>query len=78
MGVAKIPLGKGRNVALHGGGVAMLLGKPITGGCIRAADADLLGLIAWLEQRGALADGVETAEGEVARVFLRRVRLLIP
>jgi lipoprotein-anchoring transpeptidase ErfK/SrfK len=75
MGVAKIPFSESASVALHGGGVPLLLGKPITSGCIRAADSDLLHLIDWLTSRGALADAVETRAGEVHRAFRRPVRL---
>jgi hypothetical protein len=76
MGIAKIPFDKAPGMALHGGGIPLLLGKPITGGCIRSADADLLGLIDWLTDQGAVADGVETPEGEIHRAFRRPVWLL--
>jgi hypothetical protein len=78
MGVAKIPFAGEARVALHGGGISLLLGKPITGGCIRAADADLLTLIRWLTSRGALAEALQTAEGEVRRPFRRPARLSAP
>jgi lipoprotein-anchoring transpeptidase ErfK/SrfK len=76
MGAAKIPFSESRSLALHGGGIPLLLGKPITSGCIRAADSDLLSLIEWLTSRGAVADGIETRAGEVRRAFRRPVRLL--
>jgi hypothetical protein len=76
MGVAKLPFDEAPTVALHGGGIPLLLGKPITGGCIRAADADLLGLVDWLTDRGAVEDGIVTPEGETHRLFRRPVRLI--
>jgi hypothetical protein len=76
MGVAKIPFSESRTLALHGGGIPLLLGKPITSGCIRAADSDLMHLIEWLTSRGAVAEGVATGAGEVHRAFRRPVRLV--
>jgi hypothetical protein len=78
MGVAKIPFAGRARVALHGGAISLLLGKPITGGCIRAADADLLTLVRWLTSRGALAEAVQTTDGEVQRPFRRPARLSAP
>lgn len=53
MGVAKLPFATG-GIALHGGAHPLLLGKPISLGCIRVRDEDLEGLLAWLSDRGAL------------------------
>ncbi len=55
MGVAKLPFAPG-GIALHGGADPLLLGKPISLGCIRARDRDLATLLAWLAERGALAE----------------------
>ena len=77
MGVAKIPFAKTGSVALHGGGDLLLLGKPISGGCVRARDADLLRIIAWLLERDALAPVDMQLDGEVHRSFQRPVRLRI-
>ena len=71
MGVAKIPFADLGSVALHGGGDARLLGKPVSGGCVRARDADLLRLLAWLHARGALAAPRHEGNGEIARDFAR-------
>lgn len=54
LGVAKIPFARG-GLALHGGAEPLVLGKPVSLGCIRATDEALLELLAWLEERGALA-----------------------
>ena len=77
MGVAKIPFAQGGAIALHGGGDPDVLGKPVSSGCIRASDADLLRLIAWLHLRGALAETVEAPNGELLRDFQRPARLRI-
>ncbi len=71
MGVAKIPFAERGAIALHGGAPAFLLGKSISSGCIRAADAELEGLLAWLENRGALLEERPTAEGERHQGFRR-------
>ena len=77
MGVAKIPFAETGSIALHGGGDLLLLGKPVSGGCVRARDADLLRIIAWMRQRGALGPPVVRDDGEVHRSFQRPVRLRI-
>ena len=76
MGVAKIPFGPEKPFALHGGGLPLLLGKPISGGCIRAADEQLLGLIAWLDERESLQESRSKPAGEIHRPFRRPVRLV--
>lgn len=53
MGLAKLPFAPG-GIALHGGADPLLLGKPISLGCIRARDRDLAALLGWLAERGAL------------------------
>lgn len=73
MGVAKIPFAETGAVALHGGGDPRLLGKPVSGGCVRARDADLLRILAWMLERGALAAPVEHPDGEIERSFQRPV-----
>ena len=75
LGVAKIPfLGV---YALHGGSRPLLLGKPITLGCLRSADPQLLELLAWLGQQGALGAERPLASGESGQSFVRPVRLVI-
>jgi len=77
MGVAKIPFAQGGEIALHGGGSPILLGKPISNGCVRASDRDLLALLDWLEARGALGPRLQRADGEVERRVRRPVHVLV-
>lgn len=77
MGVAKIPFADGGSIALHGAGDARLLGRPVSSGCVRATDADLLLLLAWLHEHGALGPPVEQANGEIVRAFQRPVAVAI-
>jgi hypothetical protein len=77
MGAAKIPFAGGGSIALHGGGDPRLLGKPVSGGCVRSADGDLLRLIAWLHGQGALGSSRSREDGEVHRAFLRPARLIV-
>jgi len=75
LGAAKIPfLGA---YALHGGSRPLLLGKPITSGCLRSADPQLLELLAWLGQQGALGTERTLASGESRQSFVRPARLVI-
>jgi hypothetical protein len=77
MGVAKIPFADGGSIALHGGGDALLLGKPVSGGCVRARDADLLRIIAWLHARDTLGRPQRLADGEIHRGFHRPVHFRV-
>jgi len=77
MGVAKIPFAAGGAIALHGGGDPRLIGQPISGGCVRAGDADLLRAIAWLDLQGALGDARPRDDGEVHRPIHRPTRMLV-
>jgi hypothetical protein len=75
LGAAKIPfLGA---FSLHGGSRPLLLGKPITLGCLRSADPQLLELLGWLGQQGALGDERPLATGEILQSFVRPARLVI-
>jgi hypothetical protein len=76
LGVAKIPFAAG-GVALHGGAHPRLLGKPVSLGCVRAADADLLGLLDWLEARDALGPARDRPGGEARQAFRRPARLRV-
>jgi hypothetical protein len=76
LGVAKLPFGP-EGVALHGGARAILLGKPISLGCVRARDADLLALLDWLDASGALGPRVAGHDGEVTQAFRRRARIVV-
>jgi hypothetical protein len=78
MGAAKIPFAGG-GFALHGGADPKLLGKPVSLGCVRIADEDLLGILAWLEARGAIGPQrpAGDAAGQLRQDFLRRARLVV-
>jgi hypothetical protein len=70
MGIAKIPFAEDGAVALHGGVEPLLLGKPVSLGCVRMTDRDLRSLLDWLEQRGAFTRArsgsrADTGEEEV-------------
>ena len=75
MGIAKIPFAQKGEVALHGGAVPIVLGKPISMGCVRLADAGMRALLDWLEERGALAAPRSEPSGEIVRAFRRTVQL---
>lgn len=77
MGAVKIPFAGGGIIALHGGGDRRALGKPISSGCVRATDADLLRVVAWLDARDALSSAREAHNGEIHRRFRRRIELVI-
>lgn len=77
MGVAKLPFAENGGIALHGGGDPDVLGKPVSSGCVRAADADLLRLIVWLELRDGLAPPRVEASGEIVRDLGRTARLYV-
>lgn len=77
MGIAKLPFAEGGAVALHGGATPLVLGKPVSNGCVRALDADLLALVAWLDARGALDPEEARGNGERARRFVRPARIAV-
>jgi hypothetical protein len=81
MGVAKIPFAEDGSISLHGGAIPVLLGKPVSLGCVRMADDDLLSLLEWMEQRGALAGARPRATmppgGESVRYFRRAAVLRV-
>jgi hypothetical protein len=72
MGVAKIPL-DAQGFALHGGADPLLLGKPVSLGCVRLADPDMLALLGWLERAGVLGPARAASGGEVHQAMQRRV-----
>lgn len=76
LGVGKLPFGGGA-IALHGGANPLLVGKPVSLGCARATDADLMRLIAWLEERGALVGRVVEVDGELHQHFRRPARVVV-
>jgi hypothetical protein len=77
MGVAKIPFADGGMVALHGGADPRVLGKRVSLGCVRTADEDMLTLLAWLGDHGALAADAPTTGGEEHRLLRRPARLIV-
>jgi hypothetical protein len=77
MGAVKIPFAAKGVIALHGGGDRRVLGKPVSAGCVRATDADLLRVVAWLDGRDALASAKQVANGEVHRRFRRPIELVV-
>jgi hypothetical protein len=77
LGVGKIPFADRGEIALHGGANPLLLGKPISLGCARATDQDLLRLFEWLEQQRALERPVAVAGGELRQYFRRPARVTV-
>ena len=76
LGVGKLPFAGGE-IALHGGASPLLVGKPVSLGCARATDADLLRLIDWLEERQALVAEPRDIGGELHRAFRRPARVVV-
>jgi hypothetical protein len=76
MGIAKITFREG-GYAIHGGAASLLLGKPVSLGCVRTDDADLLALIDWLERHDALGPTAPQPDGEQHQAFARPARLVI-
>jgi lipoprotein-anchoring transpeptidase ErfK/SrfK len=72
MGVAKIPL-SGDGFALHGGANPILVGKPVSLGCVRLSDSDMLAFLDWLDRAGALAEARPAANGEILQPLRRPV-----
>ena len=77
LGVGKIPFAERGEIALHGGANPLLLGKPVSLGCARATDQDLLRLFNWLEQQRALDRPVAIAGGELRQYFRRPARVTV-
>jgi len=77
LGAGKIPFAARGEIALHGGANPLLLGKPVSLGCARATDEDLLRLFDWLEEQHALAHPVKVAGGELRQYFRRPARVSV-
>jgi hypothetical protein len=77
LGVGKIPFAERGEIALHGGANPLLLGKPVSLGCARATDEDLLKLFAWLEQQRALQRPESVSGGELHQYFRRPARVSV-
>jgi hypothetical protein len=76
LGIAKISFGP-EGVALHGGARRLVIGKPVSLGCVRALDADLAGLLDWLEAAGALGPQRPGEHGEIVQRFARRAVIVV-
>ena len=76
LGVARITFGPG-GLALHGGAEPVLLGKPISLGCVRTLDEELLTLLDWFDERGGLQRVHAQPDGELHQSFRRPARLVI-
>ncbi|HKA15718.1 MAG TPA: L,D-transpeptidase [Myxococcota bacterium] len=77
LGVGKIPFAERGEIALHGGANPLLLGKPVSLGCARATDEDLLRLFDWLEEQHAIGEPVAVAGGELHQYFRRPARVSV-
>ncbi len=77
LGAGKIPFAERGEISLHGGANPLLLGKPVSLGCARATDEDLLRLLDWLEQRRALQRPEPMAGGELRQYFRRPARVTV-
>lgn len=76
LGVAKLAFAR-EGIALHGGAKPILIGKPASLGCVRALDAELVQLLDWFEQRGALGRERPQPDGERHQPFRRPVRIVV-
>lgn len=76
LGVAKIVFA-GDGVALHGGADPLLLGKPVSLGCVRTLDTELLTLLDWLEERDGLMVRRRQPDGELHQGFRRPARIVV-
>jgi len=76
LGVAKLPFGPG-GFAVHGGANPLLLGKPVSLGCVRTLNEDLLALLDWMDRRSALEGVVPQPDGEQHQQVARRVQILV-
>jgi hypothetical protein len=76
LGAAKIAFGRA-GIALHGGADPLLIGKPVSLGCVRALDDAMLGLLDWLTEQGALGRSRPQPDGEIHQVFRRPARVVV-
>ena len=77
LGVGKIPFAQKGQIAVHGGADPLVVGKPVSLGCVRTLDEEFLDLVAWLDARGALAGKRTNADGEVEQFFRRPARVVV-
>ncbi len=77
------PLGIGKiafaadGILLHGGADPLVLGKPVSLGCVRVLDPDFARLVTWLKGQGALRPPRLQADGEVHQSFARPIRIVV-
>ena len=76
LGVAKIPFASD-GVALHGGADPLLLGKPVSLGCVRLLDEDFLALLDWIDGQGGLLASRRQQDGELHQGFRRPARIRV-
>lgn len=76
LGIGKIVFARD-GIALHGGADPILLGKPVSLGCVRARDRDFERLIAWLDARRALHETRPQPDGESHQRFRRPIRVVV-
>jgi hypothetical protein len=76
LGVAKLPFAEG-GIAVHGGGNPLLLGKPVSLGCVRTLNEDLIVLLDWMDDRSALEGVVPTPDGEQHQQVARSVHIVV-
>ncbi len=77
LGVGKIPFAERGEIAVHGGADPLLVGKRVSLGCVRTLDDEFLALVAWLEERGALAGRHPNGDGEIEQFFRRPARVIV-
>ena len=77
LGVGKIPFAEKGAIALHGGADPLVVGKPVSLGCVRILDDEFLALVDWLESRGALTGRHPNEDGEIERFFRRPARVIV-
>lgn len=77
------PLGIGKiafaadGILLHGGADPLVLGKPVSLGCVRVLDPDFAKLVHWFKAQQALAEPRLQANGEVHQSFARPIRIVV-
>lgn len=76
LGVGKIVFARD-GIALHGGADPVLIGKPVSLGCVRALDDDFSRLVRWLDAQGALLAERPQRDGELHQGFRRPIRVVI-
>jgi hypothetical protein len=77
LGVGKIPFAEKGEIAVHGGADPLVVGKRVSLGCVRTLDEEFLALVAWLEERGALASRHPNDDGEIEQFFRRPARVIV-